>query len=129
MFYAEYDADSRILRYSNGGHNHPILLRGGSCTFLDAEGMLIGMLELVDFEEKTIHLQPNDFVILYTDGVVEVANEIGEMFKTRRLCEILETNWQGNAHELLDTIYHQLEQYSGNVLRSDDITVVVLKIH
>lgn len=129
MFYAEYEARSRILRYSNGGHNHPILLRKGSCTFLDTEGMLIGMLESVDFEEKTIHLQSNDFVILYTDGVVEATNEIGEMFKIRRLCEILETNWQCNAHELLDTIYDQLEQYGGNAFRSDDITVVVLKIH
>jgi serine phosphatase RsbU (regulator of sigma subunit) len=68
-------------------------------------------------------------VIFYTDGVVEATNESGEMFKIRRLREILETNWQCTAHELLDTIYHQLEDYSGNALRSDDITVVVLKIH
>ena len=130
MFYAEYDANSMLLRYSNGGHNHPIVLRKGDSSFLDADGMLIGLLEAVDFEEKTVPLQKNDFVIFYTDGVVEAVNEEGEMFKLRRLCEVLETNWQdSSAHELLDIIYDELEKYSGTTLRSDDITVVVLKVH
>ena len=129
MFYAEYDAQTRILCYSNGGHNHPIVLRKNRCIFLDTEGMLIGMLESVDFEEKTIQLQSNDFVIFYTDGVVEAVNEDGEMFKLNRLCEVIEANWQSDASQLLNTIYEQLEQYSGNTLRSDDITVIVLKVH
>ncbi len=129
MFYAEYDANTRVLRYSNGGHNHPILLREGGCTFLDTDGMLIGMLESVDFEEKALHLQPNDFVIFYTDGVVEAMNEEGKMFKIDRLCSMIETSWQSNAHELLNKIYGELAQYSGSALRSDDITAVVLKVH
>ncbi len=129
IFYAEYNMTTRVLRYSNGGHNHPIVLREGSCTFLDANGMLIGMLESVDFEEKTIHLQPNDFVIFYTDGVVEAVNETGEMFKLPRFCRVVEAHCQSSAHELLDTIYEELAGYSGSTLRSDDITVVVLKIH
>lgn len=129
MFYAEYEVNTRVLRYSNGGHNHPIVLREGNCTFLDAEGMLIGMLESVDFEEKTIHLQPNDFVIFYTDGVVEAVNKEGEMFKLDRLCQVVEASWQSSAHNLLNKIYQELELYTGETLRSDDITVVVLKIH
>ncbi len=129
MFYAEYDINTRVLRYSNGGHNHPIVLREGSCSFLDAEGMLIGMLESVDFEEKTFHLRPNDFVIFYTDGVVEAVNEEGEMFKLERLCQVVESHAQQHAHELLDSIYQELSRYSGTTLRSDDITVVVLKIY
>ena len=129
MFYAEYDIQTMMLCYSNGGHNHPILLRNGTCRFLDTEGMLIGMLESVDFEEKTLLLQQDDFIIFYTDGVVEAMNEKGEMFKVERLCHIIETHWQNNALQLLSKIYEALEVYSGNTLRSDDITVVVLKIH
>ncbi len=129
MFYAEYETQTRILRYSNGGHNHPIVLREGACLFLDTDGMLIGMLESVDFEEKTIQLQPDDFVIFYTDGVVEAVNEAGEMFQLERLCDVIEANWQSDASHLLDTIYEQVEQYSGSALRTDDITVVALKVH
>ncbi len=129
MFYAEYDANTRTLRYSNGGHNNPILLHNGACSFLDTDGMLIGMLESVDFEEKTLTLQPDDVVIFYTDGVVEAINDSGDMFKLERFCQIIEQNGHRGAHELLDDIYNALSEYSGSALGADDITVVVLKVH
>ena len=68
-------------------------------------------------------------MIFYTDGVVEAINEEGEMFKVDRLCRLIEANGQSSAHRLLGTIDDELERYSGNAIRSDDITVVVLKIH
>lgn len=130
MFYAEYDPEARILRYSNGGHNHPIVLRHGTCTFLDTEGMTIGVLDSFDYEEKTMYLEPNDFVIFYTDGVVEAKNQEGKMFTIERLCHVIEnTDWQCQANELLERIYAEIEHYSRNTLRSDDITVIVLKIY
>jgi sigma-B regulation protein RsbU (phosphoserine phosphatase) len=130
MFYAEYDSKARILRYSNGGHNHPIVLRNETSTFLDTEGMTIGVLDTFDFEEKTMYLRPNDFVIFYTDGVVEAKNENGKMFTVEGLREVVETtDQQCRAHELLRRIHDKLEQHSGKANQSDDITVVVLKIH
>ena len=129
MFYAEYDANTSVLRYSNGGHNNPILLHDGICSLLDTDGMLIGMLESVDFEERSLTLQSDDVVIFYTDGVVEAVNDAGEMFKLDRLYQIIELHGHGNAHELLEAIYAALREYSGNALGADDITVVVLKVH
>lgn len=129
MFYAEYDANTRMLRYSNGGHNNPILLHDGACSLLDTEGMLIGMLESVDFEEKALTLQSGDVVIFYTDGVVEAVNDAGEMFKLERLRQVIEQYGHYNSHDLLETIYTALQEYSGSALGSDDITVVVLKVH
>lgn len=129
MFYAEYEARSKIFCYSNGGHNHPILLRDRTCSFLDTDGMLIGMLATVDFEEKSLSLQPNDFIIFYTDGVVEAVNEEGKMFKVDRLCRVIEANWQCNAQQLMNKIFEELDRYTENTFRSDDITVVVLKVH
>ncbi|GAK50482.1 serine phosphatase [Candidatus Moduliflexus flocculans] len=129
MFYAEYDANTRVLRYSNGGHNNPILLHDGVCSLLDTEGMLIGMLESVDFEEKALTLQSGDVIIFYTDGVVEAVNDAGEMFKLERLRQVIERYGHYNSHDLLETIYTALQEYSGSALGSDDITVVVLKVH
>ncbi len=130
MFYAEYDTTTKILRYSNGGHNHPIILRNGTCIPLNTEGMLVGVRKSVDFEEKTICLEPNDFVIFYTDGVVEAKNEKGKMFTDDRLRKVIRTtDRRFNAYELLERIYDELKRYSGNAEQSDDITLVVLKIH
>jgi len=130
MFYAEYEVTTKILRYSNGGQNCPIVLRDGRCTDLDTDGMLIGVMKSVEFEEKTMRLEPNDFVIFYTDGVVEAKNKDGQMFTIERLRNVIETaDRRASAGELLERIYAEIGQYSGNALRSDDITVMVLKIY
>jgi serine phosphatase RsbU (regulator of sigma subunit) len=92
--------------------------------------MTIGVLDSFDFEEKTMYLEPNDFVIFYTDGVVEAKNQEGKMFTVERLCEVIENeDWRCNAGQLLERIYAEIELYSQNTLRSDDITVIVLKVY
>lgn len=129
MFYAEYDARTSALRYSNAAHNPPILLRQGICMFLDTEGMFIGMWDQVEFAEKTIQLKPDDIVILYTDGVVEAKNAEGHMFKTQGLTEVIESVEQhASAADILEHLLEEVERFTGNEHRSDDITVVVLKI-
>jgi serine phosphatase RsbU (regulator of sigma subunit) len=129
MFYAEFDGSCQLLRYSNAAHNPPILLRNQQCRVLDTDGLFIGMWDSVQFEEKIIHLLSNDFVILYTDGVVEAKNDADEMFTVEGLTSVL-TKIPGSytAEELLETIYEEVEQFSGNAHRSDDITVMVLKV-
>jgi sigma-B regulation protein RsbU (phosphoserine phosphatase) len=129
MFYAEYDTTTSILHYSNGGHNPPIALHDGTCTLLDTEGMVLGVLDTVQFEERTLQLEPNDVVVFYTDGVIEAKNADGEMFTMLRLCHLLEkADRRCNAQAVLESIYQALEQYSADTLRADDITVMVLKI-
>jgi len=129
MFYAEYDGRTNVLRYSNAAHNHPLLLHNGVCEELDTDGMFIGMWEQVEFEEKRIHLQPNDFVILYTDGVVEAKNKDDKMFGMERLLNVLKkVSVHLTAQELMKKLYAEVEQFSGSADRSDDITVVVLKV-
>ncbi len=129
MFYAEYDGRTNILRYSNAAHNHPLLLHNGVCEELDTDGIFIGMWEQVEFEEKCIHLQPNDFVILYTDGVVEAKNNTDNMFGMERLFNMLKNvSVHLTAQELMEKLYTEVEQFSGSAERSDDITVVVLKV-
>ena len=129
MFYAEYDTTTRILHYSNGGHNPPIVLHNGTCTLLDTEGMVLGVLDAVEFEERRLQLESNDFVVFYTDGVIEAKNASGEMFTMQRLCHLLErVDRCCTAPALLESIYQALEQYSSDALRADDITVMVLKI-
>lgn len=129
MFYAEYDSRTQFLRYANAAQNPPLLLRGGACQMLDTDGIFIGMWENVDFEEKTIHLQRNDFVMFYTDGVVEAKNDAHEMFGTDRLIAVLEaTPAHVTAQSLLKTVYDTVARFAGNAERSDDITVVVLKV-
>ena len=47
---------------------------------MDAEGMLLGVLEDIQFDQSRVKLDIGDILVLYTDGVIEAANSAGEQF-------------------------------------------------
>ena len=55
------------------GHPPPVLLRAdGSASLLDEpKGMLLGVFDDADVDDGTVHLDPGDSLVLFTDGVVE----------------------------------------------------------
>jgi len=129
-FYASFDQETQALTYSNGGHNLPFVWRAceSKYTFLDTDGMLIGVLNDVFYEERTMELQPGDVLVLYTDGVTEAKNEGGEQFGEERLYRVVEEKGHLPTQELLDEIYRRVRQFSGGLAQRDDITVVIMKV-
>ncbi len=129
-FYASYDPATRVLAWANGGHNQPLLWRAGAqeIVWLDADGMLVGMLPDVEFEECRMTLEPGDVLLLYTDGITEAKNEAGDMYGEDRLCQLVRDNARLSAQELLDRIYETTRQWGHNVVQYDDVTAVVMKV-
>ncbi|MFI6043775.1 PP2C family protein-serine/threonine phosphatase [Nocardia sp. NPDC051321] len=87
---AELDLHTGRLRYINAGHPEPLIMRAGKIVKpLNAGHRLplgLGTGELVIAEET---LQPEDWLILYTDGVTEARDDAGEFFGTDRLIDLL----------------------------------------
>ena len=129
MFYLRYDPVGRILRYANAGHNRPLLLRANApaCEPLDAEGLLIGVMKTVVFEEKRTELKPGDRVLLYTDGITESQNKAGEFFGVTRLCNLFAAHRDDSPQAVVDTLLVQLRQFCEGVPCRDDVTLVVLE--
>ena len=102
--------------------------RDGQCVTIDAEGMLIGILENIHFDQGLVKLDAGDILVLYTDGVTEAANGAGEQFGEERLYRVVQQNSNMTAQGLGEEIYRQVHQYSEDVVQYDDITMVVMKI-
>ncbi len=130
MFYLKYDMTTGQLKYANAGHNRALLLRHGenTCGQLDAEGLILGINKDVAFEEKTVHLNKGDLVLLYTDGITEAQNKKGEFFGPARLCGLFATNGGHSAQNIIDHILKGLKAFCHSNTFSDDISMVVLKI-
>src|SRR5262249_36097337 len=77
IFYGILDTGSGVLRYAVGGHPWPYLLRDGEAQALEGRGFLVGVLKEAAFETWQQHLRPDDFLILYSDGVTEARNASG----------------------------------------------------
>src|SRR5215472_16355144 len=79
LFFAEYDDDTRKLRYSNCGHPAALLLRGdGGLERLGSTCTVVGLFEKWECTMEERALAPGDAMLLYTDGVTEALNGDGE---------------------------------------------------
>jgi sigma-B regulation protein RsbU (phosphoserine phosphatase) len=130
MFYAKFSAETRFLTYANGGHNPPLLLRCGQQGYLglDADGMVLGVLKGVEFEEKNILLREGDVLTFYTDGITESQNHSGELFGVERLYEALYAYRGAPPEEIVEGVLKRVHEFSGHKELQDDVSLVILKI-
>ncbi len=129
MFYAEYNAETSILSYSNAGHNHPVLQRtnGSFSQELDTEGLILGVKKDVLFEERNVMLTSGDVLLFYTDGLTEACNSNAEMFGMEGLYSLLKACGHLSATEILDMFYARIHDFTGSQYLQDDISLVVVK--
>ncbi|MFJ6782890.1 SpoIIE family protein phosphatase [Streptomyces yangpuensis] len=67
-----YDPGTRVLRWARAGHLPPVLVRGGGAeAFPLIEGLLLGALPDVVYGEREVRLEPDDTLLMFTDGLVE----------------------------------------------------------
>ena len=130
MFYAKYHTDTRILSYANAGHNPPMILRNGaeSAIELDADGLILGVIPSVKYEELNIELFEGDAIIFYTDGLVEASNHDGELYGTDRILQKLKNSSNLSPEKIIDDLYREVEDFTGNKSMQDDISIIVLKV-
>jgi len=130
FFLAAVDEPEMRLRYTNAGHNFPVLLRAnGERVLLEDGGLVVGMMEGLPYVEASLDLLPGDRVLLYTDGVSEAADPSGEMFGEDRLYALLDS-LPGDlpARELVDRVLGGLTQFLAGAEPGDDITVMALRV-
>ena len=80
LFYGVLDTRTGELIYANAGHEPPLLRRAadGDIVPLDGtDGMVLGCLPGLPYDERTLTLAPGDFLLLYTDGVDRVPRRQG----------------------------------------------------
>jgi serine phosphatase RsbU (regulator of sigma subunit) len=127
-FLAEYDAFNRTLHYINAGHNNPILRRAnGSIERLDVGGLPYGIMPEVKYESATVTLQPGDWLIIFTDGVVEAENARQDEFGEGRLLAAIEAGHSGTPSDLLKRLMAELDLFVGATPQHDDVTCLLLK--
>jgi|GEM_PF-4978968 len=130
MFYMHYNPVTRQLNYANAGHTPPFLFREGEAAYsiLDADGLILGVKNVVRFEERTLSLSSGDIVFLYTDGIIEADNVDGEFYRTERLADVLVRCRHLEPEALIDQVMEDLRSFCNRECFTDDVTMVVMKV-
>lgn len=127
LFLAQYDDETRKLRYSNCGHPPALLLRGhDGLERLGATCTVVGLFEKWDCAMEERELAPGDALLLYTDGVTEALNDEGEEFGETRLLQAARQHRELPLPELLAAVAEQVRRFSPHE-QSDDITLIGAK--
>jgi phosphoserine phosphatase RsbU/P len=126
-FIAEYDPATRDVTYVNAGHNAPILRRqSGAIERLEAGGIPLGIQENVPYESGTVRLQSGDWLVIFTDGVIEAENNRAEEYQESRLFAMLHANTMVAPQMLLNSIMLDLDRFVGDAPQHDDVTLMLL---
>ena len=127
-FLAEYDSVRRVFTYINAGHNNPILRRSnGLIERLDVGGLPLGIQADAAYQSASVALAPGDWLIAFTDGMVEAVDAQGEEYGETRLLNAIQAGSAGTPTDLLKHLMAELDLFVGNTPQHDDMTCLLLK--
>lgn len=128
-FVAIYDPGTGILRYANAGHPPPILKDTRSAAELrfldDVGGLPLGILEHVASEEGAIEFVPGLTLVLYTDGIVDARNLLGDPFGAGRIESAL-ADCNGQPNCVIGSVTGALRRHEAGRRPQDDQTLVAI---
>jgi len=128
FFYGVYDPKTREFMYVNGGHNPPMVFRGGDVLRLEEGGPVVGLFGPAQYCQGAVTLQPGDTMVLFTDGVSEAMNDADEEFDEPRLIEAVRSGAGLKATELIDHVMVECDAFVAGAPQHDDMTLVVVKV-
>ena len=127
-FIAAFRKDSSVVRYVNGGHATPLVLReGDTVDQLAATGFPLGMVPGAEYEAAEIDFAPGDLLVVYTDGITEAEDPAGEELGVDRFIELLQS-WRHGPLEAIDqALEAELATFTQGAPSTDDRTLVLLR--
>jgi phosphoserine phosphatase RsbU/P len=127
LFFGLYDEATRELRYANCGHLPPIVRRAtGAVERLNVTGPVVGLFEPWQCDTRSVRLEREDLLVIFTDGVTDATGPEGEEFGEQRLVEVIAEHHARSARALLQQIVDDVKQYGGPE-QFDDLTLIVAK--
>jgi sigma-B regulation protein RsbU (phosphoserine phosphatase) len=132
---------TRRLTICNAGHPRPILYSAATrqWRFLSHEpasgpvprNTPLGMLQMSEYDQFDIELQPGDYVLCYTDALIESNGADGEMLGESGLLKIVRLLANRGApespQEVVAKLIAEIEARYPENLTEDDVTLLVVK--
>ncbi len=127
-FFAELNPATGDVTYVNAGHNVPILRKkSGAAERLETGGLPVGIFAETGYELGSTRLESGDWLVIFTDGIVEAVNAKGDEYGEPELIRVVDRQYSSTPSEMLRTLFLELDAFVGNTPQHDDITCLLLK--
>ena len=96
---------------------------------LDKGCTIIGAFEkLPQIEEEELDLEHNSMVLSFTDGLVDLQNEMGDYFEDQKIQDFIQTNANESADSFNSLLLSEIDKFRGNQSYPDDIAILTCKV-
>lgn len=128
MYYSRFQ-DNGFSQHVNGGHNPPIFYKHktGKVSLMPTGGRALGWFPDNPLKEITIHLEPGDAIVYYTDGLTEAENPRAEPYGEDRLMRVVSQIGNKSAKQLMDEILQDVDVFSEGEPPFDDMTMLIVR--
>jgi sigma-B regulation protein RsbU (phosphoserine phosphatase) len=123
-------ARSRDFTWANGGHNLPLLWRNKEPKLqeLRLPGLALGVDPDYHYKSARVSLEPQDVLVLYTDGITEAVDEQNEFLGLEPLARFIEGSAGArSAQEIVRAIDSGVNAFIGKQVLLDDATLLVIR--
>ena len=129
-FLGMLDRESLRYGFAKAGHEEPLWYRSAlrTCEYLSASGLFVGLFTDGMYETRWIQVEPEDKLVLYTDGIVEARSPGGTMFGSARLRELVERCGHGSVESIITCIRRAIAEWTNESVARDDMTLLIVEI-
>jgi len=127
--YLWVDTENRIALYSAAGHPPLLHCRGDELNRIESNGLLLGVLPDSEYPVCDMAILPGDRFLLYTDGVSEPENALGDSFGEFKFEQVVRNNQLRPPSELLDRLLTEIRHWQpASMAQHDDITLIAIDV-
>lgn len=133
MTYLELDLGTKKLEMIRAGHCPSFFYQKGTDSIgVHREGTLgLGLVRDTSYknyvkEAETIAFEEGDFMVLYTDGIIEARNQDDVEYGYDRFQKVLENNKDADPKDISSAIMDSVHAFAGQDIH-DDYTVLIIK--
>jgi sigma-B regulation protein RsbU (phosphoserine phosphatase) len=114
------------VEYVSAGHLPLLHVSASGTISLESTGVPLGMFCTTNFPVRQLQLVPGDKLFLYTDGLTEVFNSVGDEFGLGRVHSIAARHGTSRPEEMLSACLDEIHDFSPASKQTDDLTLLVL---
>ncbi len=127
------DTQVKKIYYARAGHCPSLHYQAEKqeVQYIEGKGLGLGIMrndKFINYIEVCIQeYKTGDLLMLYTDGVVECANNLGEEYGYDRLKKFIENNATSDLLHLVQGVQKEMEKFSNTTQLTDDCTIVFVR--
>ena len=126
VFLGILDDRDMSLTYASAGHAQSFLRRGDSVQRLEVTGPVIGLMSTSEFGLERVTLNPNDMLVLATDGLTEARNSAGALLGEEGAARWIRDGSREPDRFAADLV-DRVTRFAGGRI-ADDFALLVIKV-